>query len=55
MENGTKLRLLYLYQHLIKYTDAQHPISTPELIKVLHEEYGVKVNYSMFSSNEWLE
>lgn len=44
MENGTKLRLLYLYQHLIKYTDAQHPISTPELIKVLHEKYGVKVN-----------
>ena len=31
MENGTRLRLLYIYQHLLKYSDADHPVSTPEL------------------------
>ena len=44
MENGTKLRLLYLYKHLLRYSDADHPISTPELISFLQDTYGMYVN-----------
>ena len=44
MENGTKLRLLYIYQHLLRYSDAEHPVSTPELIRYLKEEHGINVN-----------
>ncbi len=42
--NGTKLRILYLYQHLVRHTDAEHTLSTAELMKVLREEYAVKVS-----------
>ena len=44
MENGTRLRLLYIYQHLLKYSDADHPVSTPELLRFLKEEHGMDVN-----------
>lgn len=44
MENGTKLRLLYIYQYLLKYSDAEHPVSTPELLKFLKDEYGLDVH-----------
>lgn len=27
MESGTKLRILYLYQHLVQHTDAEHTLS----------------------------
>lgn len=37
MENKTKFRILYLYQHLIKHTDPEHPKSTAELMKMLQE------------------
>ena len=51
MENGTKLRLLYIYQHLLRNSDAEHPVSTPELMirtakclpnckLVIHSGYG---------------
>ena len=44
MENGTKLRLLYIYQHLLRHSDAEHPVSTPELMKYLKDNYGMEVN-----------
>ena len=44
MENGTKLRLLYIYQHLLRYSDPEHPVSTPELLQYLKDEYGMDVN-----------
>ena len=44
MENGTKLRLLYIYQFLVRCTDEEHPISTQELIRYLREEHGISVN-----------
>ncbi len=44
MENGTRLRLLYIYQHLFKYSDADHPISTPELLQYLKDEHDMEVN-----------
>lgn len=44
MENQTKLRLFYLYQHLIRNSDTDHPISTTELIRYMKEEHGIDVN-----------
>jgi len=44
MENGNKLRLFYIYQHLLRYSDAEHPVSTPELLRFLKEEHGMDVN-----------
>ncbi|MBQ9010866.1 MAG: WYL domain-containing protein [Clostridia bacterium] len=44
MENQTKLRLLYLYQHLMQCTDAEHRLSTPQLIEILRSQYGIEVN-----------
>ena len=41
MENGTKLRLVYLYQYLIRHTDFEHQLSTAELTRILKEKYGI--------------
>lgn len=51
MENGTKPRILYLYQHLVQHTDAEHPLSTAELIKILRETYSVKVSRNTISND----
>lgn len=51
MEKGTKLRILYLYQHLVQYTDAEHTLSTAELIKILKEEYSIKVSRNTISDD----
>lgn len=51
MENVTKLRILYLYQHLVHYTDAEHTLSTAELIKILKEEYSVSVSRNTISDD----
>ena len=40
MGNGNKLRLLYIYQHLLRYADADHPVSTLELLWFLKEEHS---------------
>ena len=44
MENGNKLRLLYIYQYLLKHSDVEHPVSTPELLKYLKDEYNMDVH-----------
>ena len=41
MENQTKLRLFYLYQHMIKYSDPDHRITTNELINFMKSEHGI--------------
>ena len=51
MENGTKHRILYLYQHLLQHTDAEHPLSTAELMKILKEQYAIKVSRSTISDD----
>ena len=43
LEKGTKHRILYLYDYLIKHTDIEHPLSTNQLIKVLHDEFDIHV------------
>lgn len=44
MENGTKLRLLYLYQYLLENTSPERPQSTVELMRILKEKYGITVS-----------
>lgn len=51
MENGTKLRILYLYQHLVQHTDPEHTLSTAELMKVLREQYSLKVSRNTISDD----
>jgi len=51
MENGTKHRILYLYQHLLQHTDAEHPLSTAELMKILKEQYAIKVSRNTISND----
>lgn len=51
MENGTKLRILYLYQYLVQHTDAEHTLSTAELMKILKEEYSMKVSRNTISDD----
>ena len=51
MEVGTKLRILYLYQHLLKYTDAEHPISTGQLIEDLKKQYDIDVNRNTLAND----
>lgn len=51
MENRTKLRILYLYQHLVQHTDAEHTLSTAELMKILKEQYSVKVSRNTISND----
>jgi len=51
MENGTKLRILYLYQHLVQNTDAEHTLSTAELMRVLKDEYSIKVSRNTISDD----
>ena len=51
MENCTKLRILYLYQHLVRNTDEEHTLSTAELIKILKEEYNLNVSRNTISDD----
>lgn len=51
MENSTKTRLLYLYRHLIRNTDPDHPMSTVELTRMLADQYGIKVSRNTISDD----
>lgn len=51
MENGTKLRILYLYQHLVQHTDAEHALSIAELMNILKEDYSVKISRNIINDD----
>ena len=51
MDSTTKLRILYLYQHLLKHSDAEHPISTGQLIADLKKEYDIDVNRNTLAND----
>lgn len=51
MENGTKRRILYLYQYLLKNSDADSPKSTTELSKMLERDYGIKTARNTISDD----
>lgn len=39
-----RLRILYLYQMLLRDTDEQHALSTPEILRRMKEEYGITMH-----------
>lgn len=51
MDSTTKLRILYLYQYLLKHSDAEHPISTAQLIADLKKEYDIDVNRNTLAND----
>ena len=51
MDDNTKYRMLCLYQHLVRYSSPEHPITTPQLIRVLKEEYGCQVNRNTLAND----
>jgi len=36
-----RLRVLYLYQILLRYTDPEHPLSTNQIREIMEKEYGI--------------
>ena len=51
MENGTKVRLLYIYKYLLEHTDPDHPQSTAELTKMLENDHHMKVSRNTISND----
>lgn len=44
MEKDSQLRILCLYQILLRYSDMDHPLSTRELIERMEEEYKIRMH-----------
>ena len=55
MENGNKLRLLYIYQYLLRHFDAEHPVSTPELLKYIKDSKFVVVDLTHQNNGAYFE
>lgn len=51
MENRSKLRILYLYQHLVQNTTSEQPASTAELTRMLRDKYGIDVSRNTISDD----
>lgn len=49
MEADHQLRVLYLYQLLLRHSDAEHPISTRELICMMENCYQIKLHRTTIS------
>ena len=44
MESDHQLRLLYLYQILLRHSDEDHPLSTKELLELMESEHQIKLH-----------
>ena len=44
MENDHQLRILYLYQILLRHSDVDHPVSTKELIDMMETYHQIKLH-----------
>ncbi len=44
MEHESQLRILYLYQILLKYSDEDHPLSTNEIMQMMEEKHQIKMH-----------
>ena len=42
--NDTRLRILYMYRLLLKYTDAEHPLTTNQIRSLMEKEYGITMH-----------
>ena len=44
METDHQLRILYLYQILLRHSDVDHPVSTKELIDMMETYHQIKLH-----------
>ncbi len=44
MTNDSQLKILYLYQILLRHSDAEHPLSTNELIEMMETYHQIKIH-----------
>lgn len=44
MEKDNKKRLMLMQEVLEKYSDEEHPLTTAQIMKILDEEYGMKIH-----------
>ncbi|MBE6887210.1 MAG: WYL domain-containing protein [Ruminococcaceae bacterium] len=44
MEKDNKKRLMLMQEVLEKYSDEEHPLTTAQIIRILDEEYGMKIH-----------
>lgn len=44
MERDHQLRLLYLYQILLRHSDVDHPLSTKDLLELMESEHQIKLH-----------
>ncbi len=44
MEHEGHLRVLYLYQILLRYSDVEHPLSTNQIMQMMDEQYHIKMH-----------
>ena len=50
-DNDTRLRILYMYQLLLKYTDEEHPLTTNEIRALMEKEHGITMHRTTVSSD----
>lgn len=50
-ENDNHLRLIYLYQILLQYTDSDHPLDTYELQAMMQEQHGIYMHRTTVSTD----
>ena len=50
-ENDPRLRILYMYRILQKYTDLDHPMTTNEIRRKMTEEHGITMHRTTVSSD----
>ena len=50
-DNDTRLRILYMYQLLLKYTDEDHPLTTNEIRALMEKEHGITMHRTTVSSD----
>ena len=43
-EADNRLRILYLYQMLQKYTDENHALTNPQIRRMMQEQHGIKIH-----------
>lgn len=51
MENKSKVRMICLYQILVKTSDAEHTLSTAQLIHTLQDQYGIDVTRNTITND----
>lgn len=50
-KSDTRLRILYLYQLLLKQSDETHPLSTKQIIDKMEEMHGIHMHRTTVPSD----